>query len=151
MLLNDWYDGRIDQTYPVHCYRDALKHLPADVQTYSSAHDDILRALQTRDREAAKDRAQAGRARTRSCPPATKTTADSGSGTGDDRRRHRFEDRRLAGTPGRPAGSPARLNPASPSSLPVPLLVLGGLALLLVAAGGAGLVAKRVQSRRPSP
>src|SRR5205823_9441251 len=46
-LLNDWYDGRIDNTYPVHCYREALKHLPSDVQTYSSAHDDILRALQS--------------------------------------------------------------------------------------------------------
>src|SRR6266567_142897 len=45
-LLNDWYDGRIDNTYPKHCYSDALTHLPADVQTYSSAHDDILRALQ---------------------------------------------------------------------------------------------------------
>ncbi|HEX7525649.1 MAG TPA: hypothetical protein VF327_05040, partial [Gaiellaceae bacterium] len=42
-LLNDWYDGRIDNTYAVHCYQDALHHLPADVQTYSSAHDDILR------------------------------------------------------------------------------------------------------------
>ena len=47
LLLNDWYDGRIDQTYAVHCYKDALKHLPSDVQTYSSAHDDILRALQS--------------------------------------------------------------------------------------------------------
>ena len=46
-LLNDWYDGRIDHTYPIACYRDALKHLPADVQTYSSAKDDILRALQS--------------------------------------------------------------------------------------------------------
>src|SRR5436190_24101170 len=46
-LLNDWYDGRIDQTYPRHCYDDALNHLPADVETYSSAHDDILRALQS--------------------------------------------------------------------------------------------------------
>src|SRR5256885_15608153 len=46
-LLNDWYDGRIDQTYARHCYDDALKHLPADVQTYSSAKDDILRALQS--------------------------------------------------------------------------------------------------------
>src|SRR5947208_16881163 len=45
-LLNDWYDGRIDNTYPIHCYQEALTHLPADVQTYSSAHDDILRALQ---------------------------------------------------------------------------------------------------------
>ena len=44
-LLNDWYDGRIDNTYALHCYTDALKHLPPDVQTYSSAHDDIERAL----------------------------------------------------------------------------------------------------------
>ena len=46
-LLNDWYDGRIDNTYALHCYTDALKHLPPDVQTYSSAHDDIERALQS--------------------------------------------------------------------------------------------------------
>jgi hypothetical protein len=31
----------------------------------------------------------------------------------------------------------------------VPLLVLGGLALLLVGAGAAGLVVKRLQARRP--
>src|SRR5437764_13995998 len=46
-LLNDWYDGRIDGTYPRHCYQDALKHLPPDVETYSSARDDIERALQS--------------------------------------------------------------------------------------------------------
>src|SRR6266446_5262894 len=45
-LLNDWYDGRIDNTYALHCYSEALTHLPADVATYSSAHDDIFRALQ---------------------------------------------------------------------------------------------------------
>jgi hypothetical protein len=33
----------------------------------------------------------------------------------------------------------------------VPLLILGGLALLLVAAGAAGLVAKRIQARRQNP
>ena len=47
-LINDWYDGRIDGTYPIHCYRDALKHLPTDVETYSSARDDIKQALQKR-------------------------------------------------------------------------------------------------------
>src|SRR5207248_10730267 len=47
-LINDWYDGRIDGTYPIHCYRDALKNLPADVETYSSARDDIKQALQKR-------------------------------------------------------------------------------------------------------
>ena len=44
-LLNDWYDGRIDKVYARHCYQDALKHLPDDVATYSSARDDIQRAL----------------------------------------------------------------------------------------------------------
>ena len=143
-LLNDWYDGRIDQTYERHCYQQALKHLPADVQTYSSAHDDILRALQS----AVAKQKQAGHAigpNTPIVPPKsgrpggkTGTGANGATGTG------RKPKKGLTGLAD-------KLNPGSPSSLPVPLLVLGGLALLLVAAGGAGLVAKRVQSRRQSP
>ena len=46
-LLNDWYDGRIDNVYPVSCYRQTLQHLPEDISVYSSARDDILRALQS--------------------------------------------------------------------------------------------------------
>src|SRR5205085_8010157 len=44
-LINDWYDGRIDQTYPIGCYQDAIAHLPQDVDTYSSAKEDIQRAM----------------------------------------------------------------------------------------------------------
>jgi hypothetical protein len=137
VLLNDWYDGRIDGTYPRHCYSDALKHLPADVSTYSSAHDDILRALQSAIAKQKKAGHSVG-ANTPIVPPAaptkghgsstTTTTADQGGG-----------------------GLADKLDPGSPSSLPVPLLVLGALALLLVAAGGAGLIAKRVQARRQNP
>lgn len=47
-LLDDWRDGRIDQTYPVACYRQALAHLPEDVRVYSTAQADITRALQAR-------------------------------------------------------------------------------------------------------
>jgi hypothetical protein len=47
-LLADWRDGRIDQTYPVSCYRQALAHLPEDVQVYSTAQSDLTRALQAR-------------------------------------------------------------------------------------------------------
>jgi hypothetical protein len=47
-VLADWKDGRIDNTYPVKCYRQALAHLPEDVQVYSSAQADITRALQAR-------------------------------------------------------------------------------------------------------
>jgi hypothetical protein len=47
-LLTDWRDGRLDTTYPVGCYREALKSLPEDVRVYSSAPEDITRALQAR-------------------------------------------------------------------------------------------------------
>ena len=46
-LLDDWRDGRIDQTYPVSCYRQALADLPEDVRVYSTAQGDITRALQS--------------------------------------------------------------------------------------------------------
>jgi hypothetical protein len=44
-VLTDRYDGRLDRTYPVRCYREALRHVPADVDAYTSASDDIRRAL----------------------------------------------------------------------------------------------------------
>ena len=47
-LLHDWADGRIDGTYPVACYRAALRSLPADLKVYSSAPDDIRQALSQR-------------------------------------------------------------------------------------------------------
>src|SRR5205823_4898402 len=132
-LLNDWYDGRIDGTYPVHCYSDALHHLPSDVQTYSSAHDDILRALQSA-KAALQKSGQKVTANTVVPAPGskgtktgtTKTTTTTGGPVGRQR------DKGLGGVAD-------KLNPSSASSLPVPLLVLGGLALLLVAAGAAGL------------
>ena len=37
---------------------------------------------------------------------------------------------------------------SGPSSVPIPLLILGGLALLLLAAGGAGYLSRRAQARR---
>jgi len=47
-VLNDWSDGRLDGSYPVSCYRQALANLPEDVRVYSSAQSDITRALQSR-------------------------------------------------------------------------------------------------------
>jgi hypothetical protein len=48
LVLSDWQDGRLDGTYPVSCYRQALAQLPEDVRVYSSAQSDITRALQAR-------------------------------------------------------------------------------------------------------
>ena len=139
VLLNDWYDGRIDGTYARHCYNDALKHLPADVQTYSSAHEDILRALQSAIAKGRRSGHPLG-PNSLIAPPGGKQGGGTGTSAGTGRKPGK-------GLP----GLADKLNPGSASSLPVPLLVLGGLALVLVAAGGAGLVAKRVQARRQNP
>jgi hypothetical protein len=137
VLLNDWYDGRIDGSYPRHCYNDALKHLPADVSTYSSAREDIQRALQSAIAKQEKAGHKVG-PNTPIVPPAspTKGSRSGTTTTGPVKGTHS-------------ASGP--LDSGSPSSLPTPLLVLGGLALLLVAAGGAGLIAKRIQARRENP
>jgi hypothetical protein len=47
-VLRDWSDGRVDGVYAVDCYRAALRDLPEDLRVYSSAADDINRALRAR-------------------------------------------------------------------------------------------------------
>lgn len=44
-VIRDWTAGHVDDTYAPRCYRDAVSHLPEDLRTYSSAPDDINRAL----------------------------------------------------------------------------------------------------------
>jgi hypothetical protein len=54
-LLRDWADGRIDGSYQLACYREALKSLPADLQVYSSASEDIAQALSERIVQSARE------------------------------------------------------------------------------------------------
>ena len=148
LLLNDWYDGRIDQTYSVHCYKDALKHLPADVQTYSSAHDDILRALQTAIAKQQKSHKPVSD--TTPVPPSgSGGGAGSGSGGSGGGSGGSGTTTTTGGGSQGNDGLAGTVSADDPSSIPTPLLILGGLALLLVAAGAAGLIAKRIQARRP--
>jgi hypothetical protein len=56
VLVRDWADGRIDGTYPLVCYRAALKSLPTDIRIYSSAPDDISEALRQRIVQSAQQR-----------------------------------------------------------------------------------------------
>ena len=44
-VLTDSYDGRLDRTHPIGCYRLALRHVPADVDAYTSVSGEIRRAL----------------------------------------------------------------------------------------------------------
>jgi hypothetical protein len=139
-LIKDWYDGRIDKTYPIHCYKDALKNLPRDVATYSDAYDVISRALAaaTRGKKTVDPDSLIAPPADHETGTTTSTTA-GGGGFGDG---------------GNGSSSPPLGNlpgDRGADGVPVPLLILGGLALLLVAAGAAGLVARRLQARRGGP
>jgi hypothetical protein len=145
-LINDWFDGRIDKTYPVSCYRAAIKNLPEDVAAYSNAREEIERALLA----AIKKSTAAGDTLTGSDPvppqvgPIGRTSTLPG-GTTDT-----IPGEEEAGSPGDGGddGPLGVLEPANADSIPVPLLVLAGLALVLLAAASAGFVARRLQARR---
>ena len=136
-IYNDWYsDGKIATTYPISCYRDAIKHVRLDARTYSSLADDIRAAMQG---ALALKRGD------------TKVPTQIGnSGPAASHSEHRSTS---SSAPHDPARGPEQVDTTLPtvaasttgggSGVPVPLLVLGGLALLLTAVGGAGLIAKR--------
>ena len=76
-VVTDWSDGRIEGTYPISCYRHALRALPEDIRLYSSAVDDIKRALAGRVRTTTRSLA-GGFVANRSAAP-TAAAADSGA------------------------------------------------------------------------
>jgi hypothetical protein len=135
-VIDDWYDdGRVDRTYPLHCYDDAIEALPADVRIYSSAKEDIQRALQARMRS----------------EPAPAATTDPSPGGGKTKPP---KNPTKKGSDPKDETIPVAAPPVdggSASSVPIPLLVLAGLALLLIAGGSAGYIMRRYQGRNTPP
>ena len=138
-VINDWLkDGRIDGTYSVKCYQQALKNAPEDLRDYSNVTDVIQAAMQNAVGSPSKTGSGSGPG----------GTPSSGNSTPGDKPR---------ATQGVPPASYYRrgidsLGTTQADSLPIPLLVLAGLGtlLLLTAAGLAG--AKRIRATRgPKP
>ena len=133
VLLNDWYDGHIDHTYAIPCYHQAIAHLPRDVQNYSSARDDILRALQVAVNKKNN---------------VSQTTTNGQTGTSTTRTTPTTTTKKKHTSPISKAIKD--ITPGGADSFPLPLLILGMLALLLVAAGVGGMIWRRIQGRRGS-
>jgi cobalamin biosynthesis Mg chelatase CobN len=139
-VIDDWYDdGRVDRTYPLHCYDDAIEALPPDVRDYSSAKEDIQRALQARMRNepapaASTDPSPRSGTTTTSKPPKNQTTTEVSEPKNEN-----------------PPEASGDVEADSASSVPIPLLVLAGLALLLIAGGSAGYFIRRYQGRNNPP
>jgi len=141
-VVNDWLgNGRVDGVYAIPCYTQAIQHLNAytDVRSYSSAADDIQRALLAAIRQ---DRGNG--------PGAGPPTDSNGNPTGGGP----TSGGPTLGGPSSPSGHSSFLGswgPSDATSIPLPLLVLAALALLLLAAAAATWFARRVQARRATP
>jgi hypothetical protein len=125
-ILNEWADNRqISTTYPLHCYREAIAAVPEDLRVYTDIEQDILAARQ-----------QAARG--------TRTLQNRNQTSQSDSQRDPDAGLFTQGFD--------KLGPNNADSMPLPLIILAGLALLLIAAGAVGLVSRRFRtSRVPSP
>jgi hypothetical protein len=132
-VILDWSDGTLDRVYSVACYRDALARLPEDLRAYSTAPEDIERALLERaraDAPAEAPAADAGEApRSLAGPTRTPTTTE------EDVPAAAPEEQPPAGSSdatGDAMAAPVTAEPAASSRMPV--LVIATLALLAVGA-----------------
>ncbi len=148
-VVDDWYDnGRVDKIYPLSCYREAIRILPTDVLDYSNAKQEIGRALAYAKQGKQDPGAKPATATTETTPTSTET---SPSQTTPDRTQTTEttpepDTTETDTTSVTEAGGD--VDTSGPSSVPVPLIVLGGLAVLLLAAGSAGYLARRSSGRK---
>jgi cobalamin biosynthesis Mg chelatase CobN len=144
-VIEDWYDdGRIGKIYPLACYRQAIAKLPPDILDYSNAKEEIGRALafakQGKPDPGGEDPTPIETKATSTTTPTTSTktsttkTTSTKTGTTKTTTTGTTTTRTTTST----------TDTSGPSSVPVPLLVLGGVAVLLLAAGSAGYLRRRV-------
>jgi hypothetical protein len=146
-VIRDWYSGgRVDNVYPLGCYRAAIRALPDDVLQYSNADQDIRRALAF----ARQGRSDPGDAPPEPTPVANPKPAASGTdgAAATPAKREKpasptTEEKRVA-APSAPAVRSQ--TPAVRASVPYPIIALAGLAVLLLGTGAVGWLANRRSS-----
>ena len=124
-IQNEWVNNQtISTTHPLHCYREAIAHVPEDLRQYSSIEEDILAARQLAARQ-------------------SRTLQGNNSPNPEDSAARQNDPDQTLFTQGFD-----KLGPTNADSVPLPLLILGGLSLLLIAAGAAGIVSRRLKARK---
>jgi hypothetical protein len=140
-IFNDWYhDGKIASSYPTSCYRDAQRHIPADARVYSSLATDINSAMlaSLRRQHGKPAPKEVGHGMT----PAGQLVSSPGTGKSTP------PERVVAQPGGATSSAPVADVSSGSSGTPLPILLLGGLALVLAAAGAIGTGARYYARRR---
>jgi hypothetical protein len=138
-VINDWsQDGRIDGAYSARCIEEALDRVPEDIRAYSDFEEQAKAA-----------RLAAGRA-LQSSGGGSDNSDQSQSQSGS-------EDEAAPIKPREPNTGPKDetliqsalgTNGNNADSVPLPLLILLGLAGALIIAGGVGFGARKVRAHR---
>ena len=146
-VVNDWLaHGQVQGLYAVPCYTQAIQHLDAypDIKQYSSAIDDIHRALLVaihEDRNGGGTNGTGGGSNTNGGGGVAGSGGGSnGGGSGGSSSSSSFIHRVASD-----------IGPGNAQSIPLPLLVLGGLAVLLLLTAAGTWFARRLQARRITP
>jgi hypothetical protein len=133
-VIDDWsQDARIDGTYPSRCIDEAIAKAPEDVRAYTDFEEQA---------EAARQES------TRDLYGATPSDPQPGSVNNP---RIREREPNVNSKDESPVSWALGTNGNNADSVPVPLLVLLGLAGALIVAGGAGFAARKIRARRPTP
>jgi len=150
-VIDDWEDGQIDKSYPATCYKQAEKLVTPEQAEYSSLPTDLERALQSANSKGIVPGPQVGRpfgAKYQHALIATRAVS---------RVAQPYNHRDEIALPEADAAPVSQVRcviancGGSVSGLPLPLIILGGLAFLLLAAGSVGMVMRRIQERRLPP
>jgi hypothetical protein len=148
-VVNDWlaHQPNVKGIYPIACYTQAIQHLNAypDLQQYSSAMDDIHRALLAAllDERGGGGSSSSGGGSSGGGGGSTSGSGGSGSGSSSSGS--------SSGGSGPITHLFNTLGPSSATTVPLPLLVLGGLALFLMFAAVVTWITRRIQGKRMTP
>ena len=131
-VIDDWYgNSRVDRRYAPHCYREAIASLTPDQKDYLHAEEDILRAL-AYAKAGKNDPGAAGAGVARKASAKTSPSPKPSNPKPPSDTQNAIDD------------VPA----ADATSVPLPLVLLGGLAVTLLAAGGFGMASRRLRASR---
>jgi hypothetical protein len=136
-VVADWASGGVDRRHKLGCYRSALRNLPDDIRTYTTAEEDIRRALldQIRSFRGGAGNGPQGPAAGAGAGADTAASAESPAAT-----------RSLQGSAGSSGGLPVSAAPTA-TTPPMRAIVAAGLALALVLVAGIG----KYYARRRAP
>lgn len=134
-VLDDWsQDGQINGSYSPACLTKAIDQAPEDVRAYTNFEEqaEAARIAATRSLQGASGGPGSGSAPTDDSPPLREREPETGSNAKDET----------------PVGWALGTRGNNADSVPLPLLVLLGLATALISAGAIGFGARKLKARR---